>query len=326
MSGTIPDLTVVLTTAASFDNLWRTLAAVASQTIAERIEVLILVPRDDVSERAAPLLARFHSWRVIECGPIDNVDHSAAKGLLMAAAPVCASIEDHAFPDPEWGARILEAFEHDCVAAGSCMENANPKAGLSWSNMLIAYGQWSPTTPAGPTEWVALHNGTYRRAALEPYGEELWQLFNRESEILVKLRDGGGAFRFVPGARIRHLNPSSLGSTAKLRFDAGRLYAANRARDEGWSLVKRIAYVGLGPVIPLLRYVRMRKELLGGDTGRSEAKLGPFLLLGLIFDAAGQMAGFAVGPGGARGRLAVFEMDRLDHLNPSDRGVFASVP
>ncbi len=252
-------------------------------------------------------------------GPISNVDHAAARGLLEASAPIVASIEDHAFPEPEWAERLLEVWTEDCVAVGSAIVNANPASGLSWTNQLIAYGQWSERVPEGEADAVALHNGSYRRSALEPLAAELPRLFNRESEVLHRLKAAGGRFRFAPRARIRHVNPSSLGSTGRLRMDAGRLYGAKRASDEGWGWGKRLTYTALGPLIPLVRYGRMRRELFA--EGVSEARRGPYVMVGLIFDAAGQMAGYLLGPGGARDRLATFEMDRLRHLNASDRRV-----
>lgn len=314
----VPVLSVVLVSSTGLGGLARTLAAIAAQTIAERIEVLIVVPDEDGIGRLRRLLARFHSTDVMSAGTIPNVDHAVARVLLKASAPIVAAIEDHAFPEPDWAERVLAAFDDGCVAVGSAMLNANPSGPLSWSNMLIAYGQWSEATREGEIAWVALHNGTFRRSALERFGETLPELFNREGGVLLRLREAGGRFRFAPRARIRHLNPSRLSSTARLRFDAGRLTAANRARDEGWSRFKRGAYAVLGPAIPALRYLRMRKELFGRQPGITEVRHGPALLIGLVFDAAGQIAGFLSGPGGARDRLAVFEMNRLDHLESRD--------
>jgi Glycosyl transferase family 2 len=318
-----PALSVVLVTPTALAQLRRTLTSLAAQTIAERIEMVIVAPDHEAMQGADPLLSRFHSHRVVAAGPIANVDHAAARGLVEAAAPIVASIEDHAFPEPEWAERLLEAWDADCVAVGSAIMNANPRNGLSWSNQLIAYGRWSEAAPEGETDWVALHNGSYRRAALAPFGDELPRLFNRESEVLRRMQAAGGRFAFAPRARIRHINPSALGATARLRVDAGRLYAANRARDEGWGLGKRAAYALLGPLIPLVRYAKMRKELFGGGGTVRETRHGPYLMVGLIFDALGQMVGYLGGPGRARDRLATFEMDRMQHLDARDRAVFA---
>lgn len=319
-----PLLAVVLVTPTGLPQLQRTLESIAAQTIADRIELIVVAPSGDVLDGAGRLLPGFHSSHVIAVGPIANVDHAAARGLLAAAAPVVASIEDHAYPEPEWAERLLEGFDDACVAVGSAILNANPGASLSWSNMLIAYGQWSEATPGGEIGWVALHNGSFRRSALEPFGDELWRLLNREGEVLLRLREAGGYFRFAPAARIRHLNPSNLPSTARLRFDAGRLYAARRVREECWSWPRRMAFATLGAAVPALRYMRMRNELFARRRDISEARHGPALLLGLILDAAGQVAGVLRGEGSARDRLATFEMDRIDHLNQADRATFAS--
>ncbi len=71
------------------------------------------------------------------------------------------------------------------------------------------------------------------------------------------------------------------------------------------------------------RFVRLRKELFGPGRGISEARHGFSLLIGLVFDAANQMVGFAAGPGDARERLASFEMDRMELLNRRNHAIFA---
>jgi hypothetical protein len=317
-----PALGVVLVCPTGRAGLHRTLAAIAAQTIAHRIEVLVATPDAGLAEAEARLVARLHSLRLFVEPRIPNVDHMAARLLPLATAPIVAAIEDHAFPDPDWAERLLAQDDGIAAAFGSAMVNANPGSPFSWANMLIAYGQWSEATPGGPIGWVALHNGTYRRAALAAFGDDLWRLFNRDSEVLHRLKAAGATFRFAPAARIRHLNPSSLGATARLRFDAGRLAAAVRWRAEGWGWGRRLVYALSGPLIPLVRYRRMRRELFGPPPRPAERRHGPALFAGLVFDAAGQVAGFLAGAGGARERLAVFEMDRMQHLNAADRAAF----
>ena len=317
-------ISVVLVSPGGPRLLRRTVQALAAQTVADRIELVLITPDPGAAEALPPLLAPFHGVVSRAVGPIADVDHAVGRALPLASAPVIAAIEDHAFPDADWAETILEAYERtDAVAVGSAMMNANPRAMLSWSNMLLAYGQWTEATPEGPIGWVSHHNGTFRRSALEAFDpDEYWQWFTREGTIMKRLSAEGGTFHFAPGARVWHINPSNIRSTAQLRIDAGRLYAASRAADEGWGLPKRVFYAALGPVIPFLRYARMRRELFGVRPEVTEARHGPALLVGLVFDAMGQMAGFLAGPGGARDRLATFEMDRLEHLDRKDRAVF----
>lgn len=319
-----PLITVVLTTPTGYPTLRRTLASLAGQTIADRIEVLVVAPSEAAMAGSERFAGAFESYRVLPHGPIDNVDRAAAPALLEARAEIVSSIEDHAFPEPDWAEEILKVWARDerTVAVGSAVLNANPQTLLSWSNIVLAYGEWTAWTPEGEIGWVAMHNASYRTAALVPHRSSFDVLFNREADIMRRLAADGGRFLFAPKARVRHLNPSNLPSTAQLRMDAARLLADNRARDGGWGKARRAAYVALSPAIPGLRYLKLRRDLFA--PGRlSEVRQGPALLVGLLFDAAGQALGFGLGPGGARDRLATFEMDRLQHLCARDRASFA---
>lgn len=318
-------MSVVVVTPGGYESISRTVDALRRQTIADRLELVVVAPeREAVAARLADVRG-FHSVRIVPLGPITNVDHAAAPGLLSACGEIVASIEDHAFPEPDWAERLLaEWTEPGCVAVGSSILNANPRSALSWTNMMIAYHQWAPGTPPGEIDWVPAHNISLRRSALLPLGNDLAKLMGREGLVLKELRRRGGRFRFAADARIAHVNPSTLRSTAALRFDAGRLYGARRAAGERWPVWKRSAYAALSPLIPFVRYRRMRTELFApGRPAPTERRHGPALFAGLIFDAAGQAVGYLFGVGGSADRLAVFEINRLRHITRHDRRMFA---
>nr|WP_281373797.1 glycosyltransferase [Parvularcula dongshanensis] len=318
-------MSAVVVTPGTFASLRRTVEALARQTVADRIELVVVAPtREAVAEAEA--LGAFHSVTIVPQGEIANVDHAAAAGLIAGRGLVVSSIEDHAFPDPEWAERVLDAWDGPYDAIGTTVDNANPDSKLSWTNILIAYAAWAPGTPDGEIEAVPAHNVSYRREALTPYSNHLPSLMGREGHLFREMKERGAKFRFVSGARVTHLNPSSLKATAALRFDAGRLYGARRAADGRWPIWKRAAYAGLSPLIPAIRYRRLRQELFGpARPNVTERRFGPALLLGLAFDAAGQAAGYLAGAGGSAERLETFEMDRIQHLNPKDRARFAPV-
>lgn len=323
-----PDLTVVIVCAAGGAKLHRTLAAIASQTIAPRIEVLAVTPdpAEEVAARVARLTAALHSFRAVSVESVPNVDFAAGRAILEGTAPIVASIEDHAFPEPEWAETILPAFDDpEVVAASSAFVNANPQSGMSWGTMLIALGQWHPGVKPGRIGWIQLHDCTYRRAALERLGPDLWSLFNRESDVLQRLKAAGGAFAFVPAARVRHLNASQFGCCANVRMNAGRLAASVRWTSEKWGPLRRAIYVLGSPAIPLVRYVKLRGSVFGNHPGGSELRAGWAVLYGLVFDAVGQAIGFAAGPGASRDALARHELDRTTELNPADTRRFAPI-
>ena len=316
-----PQLSVVVVTPGRFASLRRTVQALQQQTARQVIELIVVAPSEGaVSDRGSADTDGFQSVRVLPIGAIENVDHAAAVGLQAANAPIVGSIEDHAFPEPDWAFHLLRAWSDRWAAVGSAIENANPERALSWANMLIAYGQWMPPGRPGETGWVPSHNITVRRDLMRDFGPALAQKMGREGQFLRELQAAGHRFAFEPKARIRHVNPSTLEATARLRFDAGRLYGASRAQVERWGTFKRIAYTLGSPLIPVLRWHRLRGDLAARGVN-VPMRVQPAFILALCFDACGQAAGYLTDAGTASERLAVFEMDRAQHVAPSERGL-----
>lgn len=314
-------LTIVVTTGYDPKAAWMTLAAVAAQTIANRIELLFCVrPGSDVTP-VRHLLEAVATYEVTDDMEIDTVEKCSARLSLRARAPYVAMIEDHAFPDPMWAETMVATFEETKAdVIGSGILNANPAGGLSWANFMLSYAHWSAANPEGPIDWVSHHNGCFRTALLQDLSaDEVIEGCNREGTIISTLKSKGAKLYFKPDCRIRHINPSNLASTWQLRSDVGRLYAWSRAQNENWSVFKRFAYVVLAPVIPFLRYVRMRKEIFVQLPEIKESSHGFLLFIGLSFDAAGQMIGYIGNLGEVRERIGKFEMDRAMHLTSLDK-------
>ncbi len=321
-TGAPPAITVVLVTPTDFANARRVVAHLRAQTIADRLELILVAPSlEAVSDAAEGELGGFARQVVLPVGPIENVDRGAAIGALEAASEIVAILEDHAFPEPGWAEAMVNAHrDEDLAVVGSAMLNANPRGALSWVNLLIAYGPSTEPEPSRDVRALPGHNVGYKKRHLVPYGEALGDAFARGGELPNALARRGERFGFTADARVAHLNPSRLSSTAELRFNAGRLYAATRQREGNWSWLKRLAYFGLGPAIPVLRLVRFRREYFsGGARAHLRPRIWGPLLLGLSLDAAGQMAGYVAGPGRSAEVLATFEMDRRQHLTRRDR-------
>ncbi|KIT17168.1 hypothetical protein [Jannaschia aquimarina] len=319
-----PDLTVVVATGSGAWAVRMVVAALAAQTVADRIELVLRVDPGTEIGLLEPWLTRFAAWRVIDDEPVGIVDEATGLAALTAETEFVSIVEDHALPDADWAETMLAvARTHDDVGFGSGIANANPGSLLSHANYMLAYSQWSDHAPGGPTDWIAHHNCTFRTEALRNVDREIYpKLFNREGSIIRHLRDTGGTFRAVPEARIRHINPASWSSTWALRRNVGRFYGANRAEAEGWGPLKRGMYVLLGAAIPRLRYLRERHDIFARVPHLSEPRRSPALMLGLTMDAIGQMIGYLAGPGGSRALLERFEMDRAAHLGPEDRKMF----
>jgi len=318
-----PWLSVVLVTPERLTSLHRTLRHLQVQAIASRIELIIVAPDSRaVTADDESYLAGFGRVAVVPVGSINNVDVAAAGGVLRATAPVVALIEDHAFPQAGWAEAIVRAHAGPWAAVGATMVNANPRSMLSWTNLLLAYGWWTEPVSGGEVAALPGHNIAYKTALLQRYGDRLREKLGRAGGLLDDLKAQGGRLYLAADARIAHVNPSRLRSTVTLRFNAGRLYAATRAC--GWSASRRWLYVLGGPLIPFVRFRRLWREFFGqGRRSQLIPHVVPALLLGLILDALGQMAGYARGVGRSIDVLATFEMDRWQHLTARDHRALA---
>jgi hypothetical protein len=315
------ELSVVLVATGGFAGIRRAVRHLREGGGRERVElVLVCSSAEALADRREGETDGFAAVETVAVGAIHDVEHATAEGVRRASAPFVALLEDHAFPEPGWVDAILEAHRGPWAAVGPVFLNANPESTLSWANLLLAYGRWSEPRRTGETDSVALHNVSASREALLPYGRGLGDALGREGGLLDDLRAGGARFYLEPAARVAHVNPSLLRSTASLRFHAGRLYAASRARSGNWSPLRRAAYVAGAALIPALRFLRVRGELFAdGRHAHLAPRVYPALLLALACDAAGQLVGYAAGPGAARARLAAFEHDRLRHVRGRER-------
>lgn len=325
-----PALSVVVVTPRDFGQIRRTVRHLREQDVASALELVLVAPSQAaLADRGHGELDGFGAVRTVTLGTIPDVDRAAAHGMLAASAPVVAVVEDHAFVQRGWAQAIIEAYrDAPWVAVGSTIENANPRSATSWANLLLGHGWWIDPSQAGEMADVPGHNGSYRRSALAPFGDDLPDRMGRDGDLHDRLRAQGGRMYLAADARVAHVNPSRLTATADLRLHAGRLYGATRAAGDRWSPVKRLLYALASPLIPLVRLRRLHADHLAAGRRHHELlpRILPALLGALGVDAAGQAVGYLRGPGRAAQRLAVFEMDRRRHLVTAERKLLDEPP
>lgn len=316
-----PDLSFVLSTTAELNDVLQTLTYISQQTIADRIELLIVTRKHEQSWTVPEnIRSAMYDVKYVRLDNFNAVFEAFFHGTQLATAPYIVMIEDHVFPSPQWAEKILDAHQngYDVVASG--MKNGNPDTVLSWGNMLLDYGDFVIPTATGAVDKVPLHNVSFSRAVFERFGDTFLNLFAREGGLLDALHQEHFQMYMVDGTAIAHVNPSRLKSTINIRFDVGRLYAANRAMSQQWGVMKRLLYIGGAPLIPFIRLYRCWNwYFAGGKRGGEASRALSGLFFCLMIDALGQMVGYAVGMGEADVRLQhVDVVGRVIHIVPND--------
>ena len=79
-------------------------------------------------------------------------------------------------------------------------------------------------------------------------------------------------------------------------------------------------YLAGSPLIPFVRLSQLVPPVYARPSLRRPLVVSlPAVCVALAADAVGQAAGFAAGPGGSEGRLAVFELHRWKQVRKADR-------
>jgi len=318
-------MSVVVVTPDRYATVRKTVRLLASQNVSGSLELVIVAPSVEELGLDASELCKFLRHEIVEVGPVSSTARARAEGVRRSSAEVVALVEDHAFPAPGWAEALIERHGDGerWAAVGPVMLNANPRSRTSWANLLIEYAPWLDPSEAGEREHLPGHNGSYRRDLLLEYGDRLEAMLDAESVLHWDLRARGHRLFLEPKARTMHQNFSAPLPSLPLRFNGGRLFAASRAR--AWPAWRRAAFALAAPLIPVVRLARIARRMRGPARPRHlPAGVLPALCAGLAFDGAGEMIGYALGPGHSMAKLSDMEFHRERYLAERDRRVASS--
>jgi hypothetical protein len=313
-------MSVLILTPCGFELIRETVRRLRAQTARERMELVVVAPSREALGAFEREAAGFTSVRVVEAGEIRRVSAAKALGVRAARAPFVAFAEEHCYPEPEWARLLLAAHARGWDAVGPRMCNANPASAVSRAGLYLNYGRCLAPAESGPAASLPWHNTSYRREALDAYVEDLATLLSVEGLLLEDMRARGRGLYFEAEARTHHVNISRFSSWVAHSFWGGRMFGAARARGKRWTTLRRLAYVGGGPLIPLVRVRRALPEVYRTGARHSDvARVLPAMLAGLIPHALGEMTGYAFGAGRAEERYSSYELNRSLHVTERDR-------
>jgi hypothetical protein len=315
-----PEMSVLLVTPDDYQTIRRTVRHLRAQTVAESLELLIIAPSRERLGLVEGETEGFQRVRVVEVGEIKRVAPAKVAGVAEATAPLVAFAEDHCYPEPEWAARLIAAHRQGWAAVGPAMRNANPLSMVSWAGLYLNYGCCLGDAGAGAARNLPWHNISYRRELLLGYGTELAALLAVEGLLLDDLQARGHGLYFEAAAKTSHVNISRLSSWVIHAFWGGRLFGAARAREKGWSVWRRLAYICGGPLIPVVKLRRTVPNIYRTGRGRElMPRILPAMFAGLIPHALGEVTGYALGSGDAERHYSFYEMKRARHVTARDR-------
>lgn len=320
-----PAMSVALVAPDHYETIRKTVEHLRAQTVRDELEIIIVAPSAEKLGLDLAELQDFCQFRMIEAGEIGSTGAAIALGIRHASAPVVAYAEEHSYPDPGWAAALIEAHQQPWAGVGVVMANANPGSLVSWANFFLDFGPWAEPSAGGERDRLPWHHTAYKRALLLAYGHELESMLETEGILHNDLRAKGYRLYLERAATAQHVNLSLLSSFIRAEFHGGRLFGAARAKHERWSAFRRLLYAGGWPLIPLVRFQRVLRDIRRTDGERALLpRLVPLLVTGLVAHAIGEAVGYAFNAGAAAQRRCTFELERYRHVAQRDRPATAA--
>ncbi len=308
-------MSVIIVTPDSYDTIRKTIEHLRTQTVRERLEIVIVAPSAERLGLVESEMKDFLQFCVIEVGEIRSTGGAIAAGVRKACAPIVTYVEEHAYPEPAWAEVLISAHRTSWTAVGAVLYNANPESMISWAIFFTDFGPWIEQPLAVETHGLAPHQTSYKRSVLLEYRTELEAMLEVESILHRDLISKGHRLYLEPSAKVSHLNPSLLSSYLAAEFYGGRMFGAARVRYENWSIWRRLLYIGGIPLIPIIRLRRVLSEIR-----RSGLKINllpyllPALITGLVSHSLGELTAYIFGAGDAPRRRLSFELSRHSHI------------
>ncbi len=313
-----PALSIVLPVPVRFALVRRTIRHLAAQTIAHRLELLLVVPAGIGHGVETSELGAFAVARVVDVPAGSTLTECRVAGARAARARIVAFAEDHSFPMPRWAESLERAHASGFDAVAPSFHNGNPATTLSWADITLAFGTWVAPVPGGDVQRLPWHNTSYKRDLLLAFGDRLAEVLEVESVLQDELRARGHRLYLDPEIYTQHVNFSRLRPFVEEYYVSGRLFGGRRAHAQRWSLPRRAVYALGSPLIPVKRLPEVVGQLRRMGRGELLPRIVPALLLGLAAHSLGEMVGYALGAGDAGAQKSAREFDRGRFVVPGD--------
>jgi glycosyltransferase involved in cell wall biosynthesis len=245
------------------------------------------------NEERETLLGEQYPWvRLIQAkksmpgGYFRNIAVKHARGKFLAF------FEDHVIVHAEYLKNLASSFVKGYDFVGGSVANGNPETVSSWVQYFCEYHKWLPCLKEGTRDDLPGSNFACTNHALQELGAFSQEKYKLESHFFHNARKKGYTLYFAPDMRTSHFNEKRAMFFSKKRFQYGRLYAARR----GFSLLKRLLYALLSPLIASLEYWRIFNHARCSKTYLTKFfQCTPQLLLTLFIWMGGECMGYLFG-------------------------------
>jgi len=203
-------ISVVVPTRDRPEALRRCLDALSAQTVADRLDVVVVDDGSSAPEAIAELVGRYGFARLVH-GRGGGPASARNEGARRARGAIICFTDDDCQPLPDWAERLAEAVAEGAdIVAGASISGGGPLADAS--EIVARAPAASPPAPGSDVSFSPSNNLACRRdvfAAL-PFDESYPHAAGEDREWCARATGAGYALRAAPSARVVHRQELTL--------------------------------------------------------------------------------------------------------------------
>ena len=214
-------------------------------------------------------------------------------GVSVANGEVIAFVDTDCTAASDWVNEILNAHQSQHLAIGGAIANGNCDSYTGWAAYFCEFSQWMPKTESKWMDDIAAANMSYKKNVFDRYGSFIEGTYCSDTDLHWRLGKDDKRLRFVPSIRVKHYSIDNLVQFLRHEVFHGLCFARVRVRSQNFSLLKRLVYVILSPLIPIRLFGKVCKNNIRNRVYLPQFLMSfPLVMMGLICWSFGEFKGY----------------------------------
>ena len=232
----------------------------------------------------------FPGVTLIAANPAKLIPELWGIGISESTGDYVALTTSHFVVSESWVSEIFKAHEQSHSGIGGAIENAEHAGAVSWAVYFCRYSPYMLPFAEVEVEDFAADNASYKRRDLDRVKDAMsngfWETF-----VHKEMRRAGMSLLKSPEITVYHQRSFSFIAFMNQRFWHGRQFGETRAAD--MSVVRRLAFVLLSPLIPFIYLFRITRRVLSKKRNTARFLVSfPILVLFLLSWSIGEFSGY----------------------------------
>lgn len=278
---------VVVNNDAPFEAVFKLLDSFYPQEGMISFEMLVVEKKDEVKAR---IYAKKYPW--VELLQLEDLPRGSVPrdmALARARGAYIVFLEDHITVEKDYLKNVVGLFQKGYDGVAGPVFIGREDSASAWVEYFSEYHKWLPCRPEGPIDDLPGCGFAYRRCLLDELGGFPVGDFKLESLFNQRVGKKGYKLYFSHTIPARHFDDKTFPELLRYRFHYGRTFAVQR----GFRPSRRLLYALLFPVIALIEYVRIARDVFYDEYLRKRfMAYSPWLLLTLFVWMFGESLGY----------------------------------